>query len=464
MSVQSGLGATTPAGLELAATGERRAPWAVARVLRGPLALAVLLACGGLIAVASAHTDAILPASIQPPPSGLAGPFAAAGVALGTAPLILTLAAMFACYAVVVSLGARLSDRLVLGAIAALLVLVVLAAPLFSTDVFSYQAYARMWASYGVDPYLHGPHAIMLDPIYPYIGAEWVTAPSAYGPLFTLISGVFAPLGVAAAVLAYKALAAASCLACVVLVRRAAELRGRDPVRAAALVGLNPLVTLYGVGGSHNDMLMLVAIGAALYLLVGQRELAGGTAISLAAAVKLTGGLLLPFALAARSVGLSGRRRWLLAAGAVVAAIAVAAVSLAVFGRGTLELPRTLVESQNAGDWHSVPGFIALSFGLGGVGRLAAALLGLAALAAIIWLLRLVALGTLDWIEGAAWATVAILVSANALLPWYVSWLLPLVALSADRRLWRTAMWLSGIVLGLQLLGYLPHPTALLAA
>src|SRR5579875_3818335 len=414
MSVQSGLGATTPAGLELAATGERRAPWAVARVLRGPLALAVLLACGGLIAVASAHTDAILPASIQPPPSGLAGPFAAAGVALGTAPLILTLAAMFACYAVVVSLGARLSDRLVLGAIAALLVLVVLAAPLFSTDVFSYQAYARMWASYGVDPYLHGPHAIMLDPIYPYIGAEWATAPSAYGPLFTLISGVFAPLGVAAAVLAYKALAAASCLACVVLVRRAAELRGRDPVRAAA--------------------------------------------------VKLTGGLLLPFALAARSVGLSGRRRWLLAAGAVVAAIAVAAVSLAVFGRGTLELPRTLVESQNAGDWHSVPGFIALSFGLGGVGRLAAALLGLAALAAIIWLLRLVALGTLDWIEGAAWATVAILVSANALLPWYVSWLLPLVALSADRRLWRTAMWLSGIVLGLQLLGYLPHPTALLAA
>jgi hypothetical protein len=464
MSVQSSVGATQPSSFELAAASARRTPLALARALSGPLALAGLLACTGLIAIASPHTSDLLPASIQPPPPALAGPFAGAGLTLGAAPLILILAAMFACYAIVVLRGPGLPGQIVFGTIAAVLVLVVLAAPLFSTDVFSYQAYARMWARYGIDPYLHGPRTIMLDPIYPYVGAAWVTAPSAYGPLFTLISGAFAPLGVAAAVLAYKALAALSCLISVALVRQAARLRGSDPACAAALVGLNPLVTLYGVGGSHNDVVMLVGLCAALYLLLARRPLAGGAAISLGAAVKLTGGLLLPFALAARSGTLTARRRWLPAVGAAAAAIAIAAASLAVFGKGTFALPEALVESQNAGDWHSVPGFIALSFGLGGVSHLAAGMLGLLALAAIAWLVRLVALGALDWIEGAAWATVAILVSANALLPWYVSWLLPLVALSADRRLWRTAVWLTGIVLGLQLLGYLPHPTALLAA
>ena len=42
-------------------------------------------------------------------------------------------------------------------AIAALNALVLLAPPLLSTDVFSYQAYARMGAIYGANPYLHGP-------------------------------------------------------------------------------------------------------------------------------------------------------------------------------------------------------------------------------------------------------------------------------------------------------------------
>ena len=34
---------------------------------------------------------------------------------------------------------------------------------------------------------------------------------------------------------------------------------GIDPVKAVALVGLNPLIVVYGVGGGHNDLLMLLA-------------------------------------------------------------------------------------------------------------------------------------------------------------------------------------------------------------
>ena len=73
-------------------------------------------------------------------------------------------------------------------AIAALNALVLLAPPLLSTDIFSYQAYARLGAIYGANPYLQGPHAIALDPVYPFIGAKWVTIPTAYGPVFTGLS------------------------------------------------------------------------------------------------------------------------------------------------------------------------------------------------------------------------------------------------------------------------------------
>jgi hypothetical protein len=47
--------------------------------------------------------------------------------------------------------------------------------------------------------------------------------------------------------------------------------------------------------------------------------------------------------------------------------------------------------------------------------------------------------------------------TASALLPWYVAWALPFAALGSDRRLWRTAIVLTGVVQAIELLGYIPH-------
>ena len=74
-----------------------------------------------------------------------------------------------------------------------------------------------------------------------------------------------------------------------------------------------------------------------------------------------------------------------------------------------------------------------------------------------LWLLRRVWHGRTDWIDGAGWATVAMLVAASALLPWYVAWALPLAALGHDRRLARAAIVLTGVILAIQLLGMVPH-------
>jgi alpha-1,6-mannosyltransferase len=260
---------------------------------------------------------------------------------------------------------------------------------------------------------------------------------------------------VATSVLAYKALAAVASLATVALVWNAARWRGVNPVKAAALVGLNPLTVIYGVGGGHNDLLMLAAMTAGIYAILQHRDRAGGGFLSLATGIKLTGFVMLPFAIAGGALRRTGRRDIVL--GAVVVAALVTAASFALFGTGPLHLPATIHTSQSEGDWHSIPGFITTLVGLGFVGRVIGIVLAIACVGVICWLVRRVWRREVDWIDGAGWATVAMLVTASSLLPWYIAWLMPLAALASDRRLWRTSIVLTGCVQLIELVGYIPH-------
>ena len=272
---------------------------------------------------------------------------------------------MFLSYAVALRAAKYLSRRAVLVSIAALNALVLVAPPLLSTDLFSYIAYGRLGGTYGINPYLYGPNVISFDPLYHLVGLQWTHTPTAYGPLFTALSYPLAGLNIATNVFAYKGIAALSLLAVVVLVWRAAQLRGIDPVKAVALVGLNPVIVIYGVGGGHNDLLMLALLVAGIYVLLRQREGTGGAMIIAATAIKLTAGMLLPFAIAAsagRRVATSGRARIL--AGAAIAAAAFGALGLIMFGSGTLHLVGTLSSIQAQGGIHSVPGFILNAIGL----------------------------------------------------------------------------------------------------
>ena len=429
---------------------------------RGILAVAGLLIAGATIVVGAAHTAALLPQSVQFVPASLGGIFDAVGLDLHTGGAIAALALYFVAYAFTVSLSAQLSARVVLGAIALLTLLVLVAPPLVSTDIFSYQAYARMGALYGINPYTHGPWAISFDNnLFPYIGSKWFNIPSAYGPAFTVFSYLLAPLTVAASVFAYKGIAAVSCLALVALVWQCARLRGKDPVRAAALVGLNPLLIIYGVGGGHNDLLMLVALVGGLYAVLASRERLGGGLMVLATGVKLTAGIVLPFAVLAdgRRRG-RGRRDLLVGAGIGLAMVAI--LSLAVFGAQSVDMLKTINQSQSEGDWQTLPGFIGVGLGLITVGHIVSYGLGVVFIAITCRLLLRVWRGEMDWIDGAGWATLTMLLASSSLLPWYVGWLLPLAAIGHDRRLTRWALIMTGAVQGFQLIGYVPHAVGLL--
>jgi len=408
------------------------------------LGLVGLLATSFLVCV-SATGGLVLPATLRPLPGWLAGPFQGAGLELGLAALIATFVVLFASYAIAAHTAHRLSPRVVLGAIVALHLMVLLGPPLFSSDVFSYTAYARIGTVYGANPYLHGPDAFPLEALHPLIGVQWTNTPTVYGPVFTALSYLLVPFGIAANVLAYKGVAAISSLALIFLVWRAAKIRGLDPAKAAALVGLNPIIVLFGVGGGHNDLLMLALLAAGLYVLLRERELPSGALMVAATAVKLTAGLLLPFALVAeRGRFLSlGRRRLLLGAG--LAAVGVVLLAYALWGTGPLRMLGTLQGIQAEGGPHSLVGFAAIGLGVPGLVGPATTFLTAVFLVCFVGLLRAVWVGRLDWIAGAGWATAVLLLTTGFLVPWYVAWLIPLAALGRDRRLLAVAILLTGL-------------------
>lgn len=415
---------------------------------------------GTVIALGAAHTSSLLPDSIRGgAPAALGGVFYGLGLDLHSAGLIAAMVVMFASYVGVVAASRWLSLRSIVVAIVALYALVLLAPPLVSTDIFSYQAYARMGLTYSINPYTHGPYAISPDAVFPYIGYKWSYIPSVYGPLFTVFSYALAPLSIAASVIAYKSIAVLAAAALVVIVWRCAHLRGSDPVRAVALVGLNPLLVVYGIGGGHNDLIMMLAMVGGVYAFLATRErLAGGLGM-LAVGLKLTAGIVLPFALLAGGPPRVRRRRDLVF-GAALGAAAVLAVGFGAFGSGLLEMFSTLNRAQSEGV-DSIPGLLA-SLGIPGIAHVLSYVMAGGFAVICGWLLRRVWRGNLDWVDAAGWATLAMLVASSSLLPWYVAWLLPLAALGRDERLVRSALVITGLVQLIQLINYIPHVSTVL--
>src|SRR6476620_2187307 len=189
MSVNSPLGATRSGAFDLRAPGlDARAAPSQSRL--GLVGLAGLVVTGLLLAISAASTANLLPqtARLAVGVTGLQGAFGNTGIDLGGIGLTVVVGVMFASYFLTVGTAGRLSPLLVLGVIAALNALMLLGPPLVSTDVFSYQFYGRIGDLYGFNPSLAGPHALYLDPLYPYIGSKWVGTPTVYGPLFTALS------------------------------------------------------------------------------------------------------------------------------------------------------------------------------------------------------------------------------------------------------------------------------------
>ena len=166
------------------------------------------------------------------------------------------------------------SARWLIATVVAVHAILLLAPPMALTDVFNYINYGRMEVVHNLNPYtsypILEPHS---DPSYAL--SNWHQLLSPYGPLFTLLTFALVPLGVAASFWAIKAILMVTSLGTILLVWKCARLLNLDPVRAVVLVGLNPIVIVWGLGGDHNDFLMVFAIVLGFYLLLRARAAVG---------------------------------------------------------------------------------------------------------------------------------------------------------------------------------------------
>ena len=323
-----------------------------------------------------------------------------------------------------------LSTRAIVATIVILHVIVLFSPPLQLNDVFNYLGYARLGAVHHLSPYTHVIRDELHDPVYRF--SSWHNLSSPYGPLFTAVSYPLALLPLPVAYWLVKIATMLASLGLMALLYRCARQLGRDPRYALVFVALNPIYIVYAMGGFHNDFFMLVPMLGAIALMLSGRDRRAGAVLMLAVAIKFTAVLLLPFLL----VGVRRRRRQIdICAGALAAALPLAAMSLALFGA---HLPNLSDQSTLLTPF-SITNLFGLLIGAdgGSPGVLKAATVALVVCVAWLWYRRR------DWLTSAGWANVALIASLAWLMPWYVIWVLPFAALGTSRRLRRMAVVLT---------------------
>ena len=166
-------------------------------------------------------------------------------------------------------------------------------APLFSRDVFSYAAQGEM-VSRHINPYNYGPYTLGSGPYPNPVDPLWQNTPAPYGPLFLMIDGWLATLSfhhelVTVVFLRLWALAGVALIAW--CIPKLARSYGRDPGPVFVLAVLNPLVLLTLIGGAHNDAIMAGLLVAGLTAARYKHPVAGVLLCALAAAIKVPAAL-----------------------------------------------------------------------------------------------------------------------------------------------------------------------------
>jgi hypothetical protein len=325
--------------------------------------------------------------------------------------------------------------RTVLVLSVAYLAAVLLLPLLFSRDVYSYAYYGRIAARYGANPYVATPADFPADALAALVGPKWVDTPAVYGPLWThassLVVRAFDDIGTVVAT--FRAIAIGASLATLLVVSRLVRrVRPEREAFALALIGLNPVVVFQSVASGHNDVLVMLAVAAALALAFAGRERWATMALALGALVKVTAVvplLLLWVAVAARRP--RGERLRTLVPHVAIAAV-LGLVAAAPF-LNTTDPTLGMAELATHEGWLAPSRFFRRFFdavsgdALGFVPRIVFPLLLVVALSAIVRgvVRRAPAIGPALMGASWGWGLLALMLLGPVLLPWYVTWALP---------------------------------------
>ena len=337
-------------------------------------------------------------------------------------------------------------------------------APLFSRDAYSYAAQGEM-VSHHISPYLYGPNQLGNNSYTAPVDPLWGNAPAPYGPLFLQLDGWFARItfhNELATIVLLRLLALIGVLLIAACVPRLARLYHRDGAELFTLMVLNPVTLLHLIGGAHNDALMLGLLVAGLTAAKEKRPIVGILLCALATAIKA------PAALGILYVGWSwlgpqasvrDRIRPVVTAGLLGAGVLGFFSYVSGLGWGWVTILGTpgAVRSWTAPTtslallFTGIAHFVHIGVGLGGVlsvtrffGLLAAGIAG-------VWLLlNSDRIGTLK----ALGITLLLFVALGPVVqPWYLSWGLILLAPVALGRLRSLIIGLSMVTAFIELPG-----------
>jgi alpha-1,6-mannosyltransferase len=344
----------------------------------------------------------------------------------------------------------------------------IVAAPLFSRDLYSYAAQAQIVHA-GLNPYTATP-ADLPGRFLDEVAWRWVDSPAPYGPLWLMLGNIVAGIcgqGVMRTVFAIRLLGVLGIALTAWMLPRLARRVGADPRLALWLGVLNPLVLLHFIAGGHNDSLMVGLSVAGLGVIAGAdgarmggwhgdaAKLIGGSAlITLGVAIKSPAVIILAFAvpLWAHQRGQIARlRAWVLGSAVALAgsvAVFTAVTMVSGVGLGWIKQINSSIPVVN---WLSLPTSLAMLWRVAhGVGlnrdpdgtvaafRTAGTVLTVAALVAC-------------WAAARRWpplALCAIGLAVTVLLgpsvqPWYYAWALTIAAVSITAAAERLVTWLA---------------------
>jgi hypothetical protein len=356
--------------------------------------------------------------------------------------------------------------------------------PLASRDMYANACQGALVHA-GLNPYLVGVSA-QPCPWLDSVSVVWRDTPTPYGPVFLVLAGLAAAFGSqAAAIVSFRVLAVLGVVAIAACLPVLARRVGAPADRALWLVLCCPLVPVHLIGGGHNDALTVafMVAGFAVLAAPSSREssekvlaapssrepsrevlaaqsksepskswavlVAGGALLGLAVSIKITIGVVLPFA-ALLAVGGLRAAGWggLLRRGGTVVGAALAVLVACSFASGLgLGWLTALSGAGESVNWSSPPTAVGLAVEAVGrwfgadlrvvpVVRAVALVLLAVSLLVILWRFR-----DRDPLVGAGLALLAVIFFAPITQPWYLFWPLVLFAVGTAR-----ARWLAGTI------------------
>jgi alpha-1,6-mannosyltransferase len=312
-------------------------------------------------------------------------------------------------------------------------------APMFSRDLYSYAAQGEMVARH-VNPYLHGPSVMGGSPFARWVDGYWIHVPSPYGPLFLVLASLAVRLAghsLLTSLVLLRLIAVCGVVLLAVAIPRIARRCGHDPGLAFAIGAASPLIVFTLVGGGHNDALMAGLLGVGVLCALANHKVAAIAVIACAGAVKapaLLAVVVLAWTWTGSSTPARVRARALAGGLALSAGVLTLWSFVAGFGFGWVgDLARTGTVTSWAAPatWLGQAGsFLGHHAGLqaGTASWITFSRLACAALMVAICVYVLLRIDRLGLVQGVGLILVAVAVLGPVLQPWYLIWGLALLA------------------------------------